>query len=253
MRKFERQAAIERLAKSRNYILISDLSRELEVSESTVRRDLEEMEAKELLFRSQGAVVWNDRDDQHMENVFYRQIQNVDEKKLLASYAVSLIAPGDTLFIDTGTTMLELAKRIGTTMPLNVVTNDIHVAFELESKFNVSTIVLGGFLKHGTHTVVGSMPLQNLEGLHFQKMFISPGGITREGGFMFFNIQAMDVRRKVQCNSDQVIMVTDSSKFGKNGFVSGFRFDQCDVLVTDSIPPEWEEILSQHMTIQRAS
>ena len=248
IKKFERQQAIENIAKGRKYVQISDVTKELLVSESTIRRDIEEMENKGLLIRSQGSIIWNDRTSEYLENVYYRQDQNINTKKQLAIPAAQLIEPNDILFIDTGTTMMELAKNISDDMNITVVTNDIQVALILENKFNVSTLILGGFVKRGTHTVIGSMAERNLEGIYFQKVFLSPGGITEEG-FTFYNMQAMDVRLKVVNNAQQVIMVADSTKFGKRGFTFGFPFEKCNVLVTDFKDEDWIRKLSSDMKI----
>jgi DeoR/GlpR family transcriptional regulator of sugar metabolism len=244
MKKFERQAAIEKIVKGHSFILIPDISKKLAVSESTIRRDINEMEQKQLLFRSQGAVIWNDRGNQYMENVYYRQIQNVDAKKLIAAKTASMIEPQDTLFIGTGTTTYELAKSIPGDMPLTVVTNDLHIALLLENNYNATIMMLGGFIKRGTHTVVGALAERSLEGIFFNKCFISPGGVTKEDGFTFYNVQALEVRRKALKNAEQKIMLVDSLKFGKRGFISGFAIEQCDILITDQVDAEWKQFLS---------
>lgn len=75
------------------------------------------------------------------------------------------------------------------------MTNDLRIAIELENKYNVSIIVLGGFVRRGTHTVISDIG-HVLDSFHFQKAFFSPAGIDVSGGFMFLNLQAMEVRRK---------------------------------------------------------
>lgn len=249
VKKFERQSAIAKIVKGRNYVLIADIVESLQVSESTVRRDIQEMEEKGLLLRSQGAVLWNDdRDQHHMELVYYRQIQNIDKKKQLGAFAAGMIHSGDTLFIDAGTTMLELVRQIPD-IPLTVVTNDLCIALELENKFNVTTVVLGGYIRRGTHTLIGSLAQASLDGFFFEKAFFSPGGITRENGFMFFNLHAMDVRKILLKTTRQIIAVADSSKFDKPGFVRGYTFEQCGALVTDALPPGWKEYLDGRLEV----
>lgn len=248
MKKFERQATIQEIVKSNNYILISEIIEKVGCSESTIRRDIDELERKGLLTRKQGSVMWNENLAQNRESFQFRQIQNVEAKKVIGQFATTLIVPNDTLFIDTGTTMLEMVKSLPN-MPLTVVTNDIVIAFELENKSEISCIVLGGIVKPGTHTLMGSLPVSNLDGFYFKKAFFSPGSISKDDGFMFFNMQAMEVRNKVQKISQEKIMVADNSKFDQRGFVKGFSFDQIDVLVTNSITTEWENFLSQYLKV----
>lgn len=243
MKKFERQAAIAEMVKGHNYILITDIIKKLNASDATIRRDIKEMEERNLVTRNQGAVIWNDmQDEQHKELIFYRQNQNVDIKKELGKYAASLVRQNDTLFIDTGTTMLELAKNLED-IPLTVVTNDLPIAMELEKKYNINTIVLGGCVRRGTHTMIGSIALNNLKDFHFQKAFFSPAGIDKEGEFMFFNLYAMDVRQRAAASSEEIIMVADHSKFGRKGFIKGFGFSQCRFLVTNELNDDWKDYL----------
>lgn len=249
MRKFERFSAIEKLLKQHDYVLINDICTELQVSESTIRRDLEEMQRQNLLFRNQGAVIWNKENNAHMENIIYRQVQNIDQKKTIGELAASLIKPGDSLFIDAGTTMLEMVKCIDRNMPLTIVTNDLRIALEFENKYNASVVSLGGVLKPGTNTVTGPIAVRGLEGMHFNKMFISPAGITKEGEFMFYNMQALEERVKAKSATQELIAVMDSSKFDKSCFVTGFHFADCSVLVTDHISDEWRKMLSAQMQI----
>ena len=247
--KLKRHIEIEKLVRSVEYMMISDISSQLKVSESTIRRDLKEMSDKGLITVHQGAVIWNSKENKHHENIFYRKAQQIDKKRELAIVAVELINQGDVLYIDTGSTMLELVKSIDAGMLLTVVTNDLEIAMELENKPNISIIILGGQVKHGTHTVIFNPSNQMLDYMHFDKMFISPGGITKEGGLMFFNIQALEERKKIRKASREMIVVMDSSKFDKNCFISGFQFSECSTLVTDEISHDWKRHLVQHMRI----
>jgi DeoR/GlpR family transcriptional regulator of sugar metabolism len=249
LKKFERFAAIEKLLQQHDYVLIHDICQELDVSESTIRRDLDEMMKQNLLFRNQGAVIWNKQNNAHMENVYYRQVQNIDQKKVIAQLAAAMIQPGDTLFIDAGTTMLEMVRCIDSKMPLTVVTNDLQVALEFENKYNAIVVTLGGILKQGTNTVTGPIAVRGLDGMHFNKMFISPAGMTREGELMFYNMQALEERVKAKNASQELIAVMDSSKFDKSCFVTGFHFADCSALVTDRITKDWRTVLAPHMRI----
>jgi DeoR/GlpR family transcriptional regulator of sugar metabolism len=248
MKKFERLEKIRAMTREHKYVLITEMIRELHTSESTVRRDIEELEKEGCLFRSQGSIIWNDKNKQYLENIYYRQIQNSDIKQKIAEKAVSIIQPNETLFFDTGTTMLSLAKTLDENLPLTVVTNDLEIALALENKYNVSTVMLGGFVKRGTHTIIGTMGNSMLEGIYFEKVFFSPAGITEEG-FSFLNLQAMDIRKKVTSNADKIIMVADSSKFGKRSSVLGFTFNQCDILYTDRCDNQWKEKIEPYMDI----
>ncbi len=235
---------IESLSKVRDYISIADLVAAIGVSESTIRRDIDDMERKNLLFRDQGLIIWNQPDKSHLEKVYYRQSQNVGTKKFLAEKASALVLDKDVIFIDTGVTMFHLACAIGYDKSLTVVTNDLSIALELEKRPQINTIVLGGTIRHGTHTLNGEFAVRNLSGLRFTKMFTSAGCIHPDEGFMYYNLQATELRKKIAPLAEKVIVVADASKFSSIGFVTGIRFDQCDLLITDGIPDEFRGKLS---------
>ncbi|MCC8194194.1 MAG: DeoR/GlpR family DNA-binding transcription regulator, partial [Deltaproteobacteria bacterium] len=187
LKKIERRNQIEAIASRSDYVALAALAPQLGVSESTVRRDIEEMENEGLLFRNQGLIIWNHPDQSHQEKVYFRSTQNVEVKQALARKAATLLEPNDVVFIDTGTTMYQLAKAVGNDLPLTVVTNDLAIALELETRTAINTIVLGGAIRHGTHSLVGGFADRNLEGLRFAKMFVATGGISLDDGFMYFN------------------------------------------------------------------
>ncbi len=161
----------------------------------------------------------------------------------------------DTLFLDTGTTMLELAKKLPD-ITLTVVTNDLRIAIELENKYNVSIIVLGGFVRRGTHTVISDIG-HVLDSFHFQKaFFFACRSIDVSGGFMFLNLQAMEVRAKASVGG-KCVMIADHTKFGKKGFIKGFELSDCDLLITDCFPSDsktdWETFLAGRIDDIRSS
>lgn len=250
MIKLTRQKEIENIVKGRDFVAIADIPNMLNCSVSTIRRDIKEMESRGLLTQSQGVVIWKaktlDQEQQHEIIYHYRQGQNADIKRQLGAYAAKFVEENDTLFLDTGTTMLELAKSLPD-IPLSIVTNDLRIALELENKYNISTIVLGGFVRRGTHTVIGDIG-SVLDSFHFQKAFFSPAGIDTAGGFMFLNLQAMEVRMKAKASSEKCVMVADHTKFGKKGFIKGFELNDCDLLITDMFPSDagtdWESFLT---------
>ena len=217
--------------------------RDLHSSESTIRRDIEELVSKNLVIRSQGAVIWNDKSNLYKENVYFRTEQNLLTKTKITKIAAELIESREMIFIDTGTTMLELAKNLSEDCNLSVVTNDLKIALELENKYNVTTIMLGGIVKRGTHTTIENTGTEFLNNVCFQKAFFSPAGISDEG-FYFLNLQAMDIRTKIAEKSEKMIMVADSAKFDKKATVLGFPFSECDILVTDTCSQEWKDKIS---------
>jgi DeoR/GlpR family transcriptional regulator of sugar metabolism len=179
-------------------------------------------------------------------------VQNQDIKKQLSSAVVETLRPNETIYIDTGTTMMELVKQIPDNLPLVVVTNDLEIALELEHKFNVTTIMIGGTIKRGTHTVIDNGEDHVIDSFNFQKVIMSPAGIIKEG-FTFLNYQAMSIRQKATKRAEQLIMVADSSKLGTMASVLGFHFSPSILLYTNKCDEDWKKFLSQQVQLHIVS
>jgi len=213
---------------------INKLASMVKVSESTLRRDIMQMEQENIVVRNKGRITL-------AENVTFvsaRKDVNIVSKQKIGAAAAKLIENNDTIYIDSSTTTLEMVRKIPRNLTLNIVTNNLTIALELEKYPLINVVMLGGMLMNGTSTLLGGIAERNLEGLFFDKAFMGAGGISNEGVVSYYFVQVMNFMRILLEKSEKIIILADSSKYNRNCFVSMITPDMIDTLVTDYIPEE---------------
>lgn len=203
----------------------------LGVSESTVRRDLEALEDAGEARRTHGGVYWTGQSD--TINTFRDQRDDGwPRKQAIGSAAAQLIDDGDTILLDGGSTVYELARLI-VHRPLQVVTNSLPVAHLLSTSDSIDLIMIGGCVRRRTSVTIGPMADAMLAEINVSKTFLSVAGVTARG---FFNSDMMLVEseRAMLAAADQTIVLADSSKFGKVSLSQICGLDDVDRVVTDN-------------------
>ncbi|WP_339290450.1 DeoR/GlpR family DNA-binding transcription regulator [Paenibacillus sp. FSL E2-0201] len=235
----DRYERIVELVNERGSIRVSELSTLCQVTEETIRRDLDRLEKAGRLLRSHGGAV-SLRDRQPETPYAEREIMNAAEKQRIAREAVLMIKPGDRILLDASTTAWYMASHLPD-MPLTVLTNSIRVAAELSGKERIDVISTGGQLSRRSMSFVGHLAERSLELYHVDKMFFSCKGFHLERGASESNeLQAM-VKRKMIAIAEQVILLCDSSKFGIQAFTHVATTSELDVVITD-YSPETEQV-----------
>jgi DeoR family fructose operon transcriptional repressor len=219
------------LIRDRGVIRVEDLCRELKVSAATVRRDLDQLEQSGAIRRVHGgAVSVESRLD---EPVFAAKASlAAREKRGIAEAALALIEPGDTIYLDGGTTVLELARLLRERTNLTVVTNSLHAAHELAGR-GPRLILIGGELRRLSQTVVGPMTRLVLQELHLDKAFMGTIGFTLKEGLTTTDPGEAFTKEMVMSRSRQVFVLADSSKAGKLSFARAGGWDKVHALITD--------------------
>ncbi|WP_313638627.1 DeoR/GlpR family DNA-binding transcription regulator [Paenibacillus sp. FSL K6-0276] len=232
----DRYEKIVELVNERGSIRVSELSTLCQVTEETIRRDLDRLEKAGRLIRSHGGAV-SLRDRQPETPYAEREIMNAAEKQRIAREAVMMIQPGDRILLDASTTAWYMASHLPD-MPLTVLTNSTRVAAELSGKERIDVISTGGQLSRRSMSFVGHLAERSLELYHVDKMFFSCKGFHFERGASESNeLQAM-VKRKMLSIAEQTILLCDSSKFGIQAFTHVASPSEIDVLITDYSPAE---------------
>jgi DeoR/GlpR family transcriptional regulator of sugar metabolism len=219
------------LIRDSGVIRVEDLCRQLNVSPATVRRDLDQLEKSGLIRRVHGgAVSVESRLD---EPVFEDKTSiAVREKHRIAEAALAFVEPDDTVYLDGGSTVLELARLLRDRTNLTVVTNSIHAAQELSGR-GPRLILIGGELRRLSQTLVGPLTRMVLSELHLDKAFMGTMGFALKEGLTTTDPSEAYTKELVMSHSRQVIVLADSSKAGKVAFASAGRWDQVHALVTD--------------------
>lgn len=227
----ERQKRILELLEENGAVWVSRLAEELEVTEETVRRDLEKLEGTQALVRTHGGAIPVSENNQEL-SLEKRKKLNIEAKAMLAKEAVKHIVSGDTVFLDASTTTYYIAKEIKNLKNITVVTNSLRVVMELAGQKDIKVICVGG-MAGANQSVVGSMAENNIRNNYFaNKLFFSSRGIN-QSGILDSNEQECFIKINMMKNSNKVYYVCDKSKLGKIGFVKLADFSEIDTIITE--------------------
>ncbi|MEZ5070983.1 MAG: DeoR/GlpR family DNA-binding transcription regulator [Bacteroidales bacterium] len=230
-----RRVILEELRKNRQ-IFIPELSRRFGVSEVTLRKDLKYLENRNLLIRSRGGAMCPVQigDDLPVES---RQVMHIRQKKDIAARAADLIEDGDTILLDSGTTIMQLAGLLGGKKNLTVITNALDIAVRVATFEEVKLIVPGGVFRRKSHSLVGAMALNGLGVFRADKYFVSADGLTSEGLFTS-NLEEGELARTIISHAKETIALVDESKMGRTGQMNFADLDAISVLVTNGAVPK---------------
>ena len=224
---------------------ISELAATLQVSEATVRRDLRTLEQRGELQRVHGGAVRVDEGTKR-ELLFHEKATlRADEKERIAEAALGLIENGDSVYLDGGSTVLALARKLGSRRELTVVTNSLMAAAELMESGH-KLILLGGEFRPLSRTLVGPLTSPIGEALHIGKAFFGTIGLTASGVSTTDPGEAF-TKKLILGRAEQAILLADSGKFGRTSLVEAGKLDDFDIVVTDSgAPSELQKILKKN-------
>jgi len=223
---------IAQIVRQKRVVRVTELCRDLTVSPATIRRDLVEMERLGYLRRVHGGAV--NVDGRLEEPVFEdKAALAAKEKQKIAKAAMEFIKPGDSIFLDGGSTVLALAGLIQNKTGISVVTNSLTVANILSGE-GPSMIMIGGEFRRLSQTFVGSLTKTMIGQLHVDTAFMGTIGLTVREGMTTTDPREAQTKEMVMSSARQVILLADSSKIGKISFVRFSLLDEVDVLITDS-------------------
>lgn len=233
MHAIERAEYILEMLEKNKVVMVADLSRELNVTEETVRKDLEKLERQERLCRVHGGAYLNEGYGNETPVTVRSKIMR-EEKALLGRRSLSLIREKESVFLDCSTTALYLAKELATLdKKLTIMTNSLDVASELSGNASVRLIVFGGELNRDRAAFEGESVLNELRQCFIHKAFISSAGISPEAGITDSTRAEAEIRRAVIRQAKQCFLMMDTTKLGRNGIYVVGRLEDIDCLVVD--------------------
>lgn len=215
-------------------IAIEDLAKKMNVSHSTIRRDIEELESQAILRRVRGGAAACKAITSFEPPFSVRQDMFYEEKCRIAQAARSLVNANETLFLSGGTTVHEFSKTLHDISPLYIATNDLMSAVELSNFNNIELMVLGGSLRKNHFSLDGYFTENMISRLHADKAFIGVDAVDLDAGFMHFSVQEIATNKQMIKASHEVIVLCDHSKFNKVAFVHMCSFEDVDLLITDN-------------------
>jgi DeoR/GlpR family transcriptional regulator of sugar metabolism len=243
-----RAVIIEELAQARE-IKVTSLSERFGVSEVMIRRDLERLERHGLLKRVRGGAIALPRAIVGEVNASdFRD--HAGEKERIGAAAAALVRPGEHIILDSGTTVLQLARHLPGDLlsqgNLTVVTNSLHIVRELGPWAGVQLLLLGGIYLPQYDIVVGPKTVSSLRELRVDKTFLGAKGLTLARGITTSNVLEAEADRAAVEAAHEVILLADSSKFGVDSLVTLTGLDKIHKLITDvNAPPSMVAALEE--------
>ncbi|UGX85908.1 DeoR/GlpR family DNA-binding transcription regulator [Phyllobacterium meliloti] len=232
----KRRGEITKVLQDEGTISISDLANRLGVSLETIRRDVKPLTDEGVIVRTHGAVGL----PQHLgEAPFERRMrENAGAKRAIARYVAGTIGNGDSIMLDTGTTTSFLARELLQYRNLTVVTNSSDIARTLATVNGNKVFMAGGELRSDNGAAFGALAIDFISRFNVAHSIISIGAIDATHGLMDYNLEEAEFARMVLSRGERSVVVSDASKFGRQGLVQVCDFTGFDELVTDSPPPD---------------
>ena len=264
----ERQQRVLTILKQQGSAQLEELARALNVSASTIRRDLEMFEKQGVVQRTHGGAVYNGpaSSDKKSDAVTTsseaasssgssssaalseRMNEHVEAKMAIGKYAASLVRPQMTLLLDGGSTVFYTAKQI-TARPIQVVTNSLSIANLFADDDQVELLVVGGNHYPRTGILLGPITTGCLADLHADLLLLSVAGIYGSEAYNQ-NLGMTQVEQAMMRQAAQTVMLMDASKFGRKSLSRVCSIDEVDQLVTDSaIASQWKDQLGDRLTV----
>ncbi|MBW7861530.1 MAG: DeoR/GlpR transcriptional regulator [Rhodocyclaceae bacterium] len=237
MKPEERQAEIRAAVERDGEVSVTDLVTRYHVSGETIRRDLAQLVATGVVQKVHGGAR---RPSVHVENSFdERMSEQATEKAIIARKLAQVIAPGESCFIDTGTTTLACAKELAEVPDLVVITNSARIARAVaRGGKTAQTFLLGGLYAADNVETVGPMVLAQIEQFQADHAIIGVAAMDAGAGALDANADEAAVARAMCARAQQVVVVAGSGKFTRRAAHRVCSYDEMDVLVTDTPPDE---------------
>lgn len=228
----QRQKRILTILEKKDYAEVSYLSQEFNVSEMTIRRDLEKLEKEGELIRVLGGAKLSTK-KVYEGTIDERSSTNLAEKQKIADKALSLIENGDVIAFDASTSALEVSKRLRGFDSLTIVTNNISIAVELASIKGITVILLGGYVRGKSLSTIGGSLSQYLQSINIDKCFISSKAISFEEGLTDATIDEGEAKQAMIRKSNQVIVLADHTKLDTVAFFQVCPASAIQAIITD--------------------
>ena len=214
------------------FVNVNDLSQEFNVSPVTIRKDLKLLEERKLLFRSHGrAIPVNPYITEHHVNI--KEKINTNEKKRIAMAAGLTLEPFDSIIIASGTSVIEFARHIKPVEGLTVLTASLNTALILSENSTIDVMQLGGSVRSSSSSVIGPIGEKMLSEFTFTKLFLGVDGIDLEYGLTTTNAMEASLNKAMIKAAQKIIVLADSSKFGRKGFGRICGLEDVDQIITD--------------------
>ncbi|QJB37114.1 DeoR/GlpR transcriptional regulator [Chitinophaga oryzae] len=215
-------------------VLITELSKEFNVSEVTIRNDLDQLEQKNMLLRARGGAIKLEHNVGVDQQISEKNKLHYVEKMAIGKAAAALVRENDTMIVDSGTTTAELVKHLQSFKSLNVITNAMNIVNMLVNYPNINVIIPGGYLRQNSMSLVGPLAEKNLRSFHVDKLFLGVDGFDTRSGIYTPNMEEAYLNEIMIDIANQVIVLADSSKFNKKSLAFICAPNKIHTVITDA-------------------
>jgi len=234
----ERRAQILKMLETCDEISVTELARQMETSEVTIRKDLTILQNRKLLIRTRGGVMRRPVENLNEDtSIGKKRLFNVHEKERIGALASQLIQDGDHIMLDSGTTTMEIARNLERFSHLTILTNAMNIAVELMKYRRFTVIILGGHVRINSQSTVGPLAINTLRNFSKYKLFLGVDSFSLESGVSTPNLEEALLNQQMIASASQTIAVCDASKFNKQSFAHIADLEQINTIVTDTSIP----------------
>lgn len=215
-------------------VFVEKLSDKFEVSEVTIRNDLDQLEQKNMLIRARGGAIKMETSVGIDQRLADKNRINFQEKSRIGRKAAELVVESDTIIIDSGSTTAEMVRNLPEFQDLTIITNALNISNQLITKTNVNVIIPGGYLRKNSLSLVGPLAEKSLRNFNVGKAFLGVDGFDTKRGVFTPNVEEARLNEIMIEISKEVILLADSTKFGKRSFAFICDVHEIDKVITDT-------------------
>ena len=239
----ERQSKIIKLVNIYQKIEVSRLAELLDVSQVTIRKDLDHLEEEGLLAREHGYALIKNAND-----INTRLTINYDTKLKIATKAAEMVSNGETVMLESGSTCALLAEQLARLKKdITIITNSAYIAIRIRELPIRKVILLGGEYQKEYQGMVGPLVRKCAKEFFVDKFFVGTDGFIPEAGFTCDDLMRVETMQYMESSANRTIILADSSKFSQKGVVVQSTFSEIDTVCTDSgVPQEVTDILNRN-------
>lgn len=245
-----RNIIIERLNND-GKIIVTPLAAEFNVTEETIRRDIEKLEREGLATKTYGGAISTSQKNRDLPFVIRKQ-SNVNLKQKIAQKVAEMIHDGDQIMLDASTTSIYVARQIKKLNNITLITNSLEILLELADKTGWTILSTGGSLREGAYSLSGSSAEKMIRDHHVDLAVCSAKGIDMNMGITESNEKDAEMKKAIFNAANKRILVLDSTKFDKISFIKVCDVRDVDVIVTDKEPSmTWKnEFKNKHVDLE---
>jgi DeoR family transcriptional regulator, fructose operon transcriptional repressor len=231
-----RRTTILRAIDDRGSVTVVELAERLNVSMMTIRRDLVELEKEGAIRRVHGGAV-SARGRSYEPLYPIRASVMQEEKERIGALAAGLVADGDSIALDIGTTTLEMARRLVGRRNITILTPSLHIANLFLSQPEVRLVVTGGIARPVEGSLIGELARHAFKSLYVDRLFLGVACLDASYGISEYNWDDALIKQAMIASAREVVVMADSTKFGKVAFAHVADFTQIHRVITDKMPP----------------